>query len=94
MSLNTSARYEPVAWLLTTERIGWGLRERYRRVEDLPPRLLLLIKKLDEEPEISARDNSPAQSRPALTTQRFRGSALNWHFNRPPWQRDIPLAGD
>src|SRR5262249_25514898 len=78
--------YEPFAWLLTVERIGWGLRERYRVVEDLPSRLLLLIRKLDE--------SSPVQSQPTLTAQPHNGSALNWHCNRPPWQRDIALAGD
>jgi len=39
--------YETSAWVLTRERIGWGLRERYRIAKELPPSLLTLVRKLD-----------------------------------------------
>ena len=39
--------YETSAWVLTRERIAWGLRERYRIVKELPPSLLTLVRKLD-----------------------------------------------
>ena len=39
--------YEPYAWWLTRERIGQDLRERYSVVQELPPRLLALVRKLD-----------------------------------------------
>jgi hypothetical protein len=40
----------------TKERIGQQLRAYYRActTEELPPRLLALIKKLDERPELAA----------------------------------------
>ncbi len=41
------AQYEPFAWWLTRERIGQDLRERYPALEELPPRLLALVRKLD-----------------------------------------------
>jgi hypothetical protein len=39
--------YEAAAWVLTTERIGWSLRERYRVSKESPPSLLALVRKLD-----------------------------------------------
>jgi hypothetical protein len=39
--------YEASAWVLTRERIGWLLRERYRIPKELPPNLLTLVGKLD-----------------------------------------------
>jgi hypothetical protein len=43
-------------WCQTKERIGQQLRDYYRActTEELPPRLLALVKKLDETPDISA----------------------------------------
>ena len=41
------AHYEPLAWWLTRERIGQDLRERYPALEELPRRLLTLVRKLD-----------------------------------------------
>jgi hypothetical protein len=38
--------YKPFAWWLTRE-IGQDLRERYPALEELPPRLLTLVRKLD-----------------------------------------------
>jgi hypothetical protein len=42
-----SASYEPFAWWLAREGIGRDLRERYAVSEELPPRLITLVKKLD-----------------------------------------------
>jgi hypothetical protein len=39
--------YEPFAWWLARERIGQVLRERYSADQELPPRLLALVRKLD-----------------------------------------------
>ena len=39
--------YEPFAWWLTRERIGRDLRERYSVAQELQPRLLALVRKLD-----------------------------------------------
>jgi hypothetical protein len=41
------AHYEPFAWWLTRERIGQDLRERYPALQELPSRLLTLVRKLD-----------------------------------------------
>ena len=49
--------YEPFAWWLTRERIGQDLRERHSVAQELPPRLLALVKKLD------AVDGNPSQAR-------------------------------
>jgi hypothetical protein len=42
-----SAGYEPFAWWLAREGIGRDLRERYVVSEELPPSLIMLVKKLD-----------------------------------------------
>jgi hypothetical protein len=42
-----SSPYETSAWAPTRERIGWGLKERYRVSKELPPGLLALVWKLD-----------------------------------------------
>jgi hypothetical protein len=42
-----SSPYQASAWASTIERIGWGLRERYRVTKDLPSSLLVLVRKLD-----------------------------------------------
>jgi hypothetical protein len=39
--------YERSALQLVMERIGWGLRERYRIPKELPVILLTLVEKLD-----------------------------------------------
>lgn len=41
------SHHEPFAWWLTRERIGQDLRERYPALQELPPRLLALVRKLD-----------------------------------------------
>jgi len=58
-----SAHFEPVAWWYTRQQIGRGLRKYYEPVNDLPARLFLLVRKLDEGFKISARDSS-ATNRP------------------------------
>ena len=42
-----SAQFEPVAWWWTRNQIGRDLRERYE-VQELPPKLLSLVRKLDD----------------------------------------------
>jgi hypothetical protein len=42
-----SSPYEASASAPTRERIGWGLRERYRVSKELPSSLLALVRKLD-----------------------------------------------
>ena len=39
--------YEGITWSFVRERIGQGLRERYQVPNELPTKLLALIKKLD-----------------------------------------------
>jgi hypothetical protein len=46
--LASVAHFEPVAWWYTREEIGRGLREYYGPVSNLPPRLQLLVAKLDK----------------------------------------------
>ena len=47
----SSAAYEPFAWWLTRERIGQDLRERYAVPQEVPPRLLALVRKLADAVE-------------------------------------------
>jgi hypothetical protein len=49
--------YEPFAWWLTRERIGQDLRERYAVAQELPQRLLAVVRKLD------AAEGNPSQAR-------------------------------
>ena len=44
---NAQYEYEPFAWWLTREQIGRDLRERYAVAQELPPRLLALVRELD-----------------------------------------------
>ena len=48
--------YEPFAWWLARERIGQDLRDRYAVAQELPPRLLALVRKLD------AVEGNPSQA--------------------------------
>jgi hypothetical protein len=43
----SAAHFEPVAWWYAKDEIGRGLREYYGPANDLPPRLQLLVRKLD-----------------------------------------------
>jgi hypothetical protein len=42
------AQFEPVAWWWTRNRIGQDLRERYEAPKELPPKLVSLVRKLDD----------------------------------------------
>jgi hypothetical protein len=48
MARIASAHFEPVAWWYTRQQIGRSLREYYGPGKDLPPRLGLLVRKLDD----------------------------------------------
>ena len=59
-------QYEPFAWWLTREQIGRDLREHYA-AQELSPRLLKLVRKLDEaegNQELSPRFPSRKPRRP------------------------------
>jgi len=43
-----SAQFEPVAWWWARKQIGQDLRERYEVPKGLPPKLLTLVRKLDD----------------------------------------------
>ncbi len=45
------AGYQPVAWWFTKRRLGRELRNLYRAVEELPPQLLALIRKIEGKPD-------------------------------------------
>jgi hypothetical protein len=40
--------YDGLTRWFIRERIGWGLRERYEVPKELPPKLLSLVRKLDD----------------------------------------------
>jgi hypothetical protein len=42
------AQFEPVAWWWTRNQIGRDLIERYEVPKELPPKLLSLVRKLDD----------------------------------------------
>jgi hypothetical protein len=56
-----SAQFEPDAWWWGRNRIGQDLREQYEVPKDLPPKLLTLVRKLDDSdwlfPSISWRND-------------------------------------
>ena len=56
-----SAHYDPLAWWWTRHEVGRDLRERYEVPKDLPPRLLTLVRKLDDSdwlfPSVSWRND-------------------------------------
>jgi hypothetical protein len=47
MAKESARGYEPYAWWLTREQIGLCLRKDYRVLQELPPRLLTLVRKLE-----------------------------------------------
>jgi hypothetical protein len=49
--LKVRAEFEPFAWWFTRERIGQDLRERYAVPQEVPPRLLALVRKLADAVE-------------------------------------------
>jgi hypothetical protein len=56
-----SAQYEPVAWWWTRKEIGRELSERYEVPKELPPKLLTLVRRLDDGdclfPRVFSREN-------------------------------------
>jgi hypothetical protein len=40
--------HKRLTWWFTREQIGWALRERYQVAKELPPKLLSLVRKLDD----------------------------------------------
>jgi hypothetical protein len=48
---NDGAGYQPVAWWFTKRRLGRELRNLYQAAEELPPRLLALVRKLEGKPD-------------------------------------------
>ena len=43
-----NVQFEPDAWWWTRHKVGQDLRERYEAPKDLPPKLLALVRKLDD----------------------------------------------
>ena len=43
------AHFEPVAWWWTRREIGRDLRDRYEVPDELPPKLVWLLRKLDDD---------------------------------------------
>ena len=41
--------YEGLTWWSVREQIGQGLRERYQIPKELPPKLVWLVRKLDDD---------------------------------------------
>ena len=41
--------YERLIWWFVMARIGQGLREQYEVPKDLPPKMLWLVRKLDDD---------------------------------------------
>jgi len=58
--LRESAQFEPVAWWWARKQIGQDLRERYEVPKELPPKLLTLVRKLDDsdwlQPNVKQND--------------------------------------
>jgi hypothetical protein len=56
-----SAQFEPVAWWWTRNRIGQDLRGHYEVPKELPPKLVSLVRKLDDRdwllPSVSWQDD-------------------------------------
>jgi hypothetical protein len=48
MAQKTITDVELLAWWYTKKEIGRGLREYFVSTDELPPQLLLLVKKLDK----------------------------------------------
>jgi hypothetical protein len=57
---NGSAAYEPYAWWLTRQGIGQVLRERFAVAQELPPRLLTLVRELDAVESTQEQELSPS----------------------------------
>ena len=69
------AHYEPFAWWLTRERIGHELHERYPVLQELPPRLLTLVRKLGPVDSNQSPQEKPPNWIRKLTLQLLRREA-------------------
>ena len=79
--------YEGVTWWFVRERIGQGLRERYQIPNELPAKLLALIKKLD------AIESKSRRARTLIgTLDAIEGNYLK--RNVPPVEPRCISAGD
>ena len=45
-------QFEPVAWWWARHEIGRDLQERYEVPNDLPPELLTLVRKLEDDSDV------------------------------------------
>ena len=64
-----SAPYEPFAWWLARERIGQDLRERYAAPQEVPPRLLVLVRKLGDALQGNQFHEETSPDTPSLLTK-------------------------
>jgi hypothetical protein len=55
---NDGAKHQPVAWWITKRWLGRELRNLYEAVEELPPQLLALIRKLEDSSDSSLQAKS------------------------------------
>jgi hypothetical protein len=78
--------YEGLTWWFVRERIGHGLRERYRFPTELPPKLLALVRKLD-----AIEGNYLLRYAPPL--ERRSVGESDWLPPRLVWQNDADLFG-
>ena len=46
--MSNVAHFEPVAWWWARRQIGRDLQERYQVPKELPPKLLTLVRRLDD----------------------------------------------
>ena len=81
MTPNACARFEPVAWWFTRQRIGRSLRERYQASEELPRSLLTLVRKLDalegNQYWTNARSACETKALPPARLKRYLGTMRN-----------------
>ena len=83
-SMPNVTHFQPVAWWWTRRQIGRDLREHYRVLKDLPPKLLALIRKLDTiEGKYLLRYAPPLERRSV--------DERNWIPPRFVWQVDADL---
>ena len=52
MATQCAGQFEPFAWWWTRHEIGRDLQERYEVPKDLPPELLTLVRKLEDNRDV------------------------------------------
>ena len=67
--LKVRAEYEPFTWWLTRERIGQDLRERHAAAQEVPPRLLALVRKLGDAVESDQFREELSPATPSLLSK-------------------------